>query len=171
MPEDPRTLIAEARKVVADCERYLEEAIELVEALREDRERAFERIAAVEERQRQARKERDSLLRMADAGADVPEWRLDEAREAYFRAGDEAGRLRRRLYIEDIDPEHRKAIARQMAALLRDDSERRLRDIAARSDDPELRSAVAECKEEVARGTRYVVSRFRPPRDLPLHTR
>jgi hypothetical protein len=53
--EDPRTLITEAYKVVAECERYLEGAIELVEALPGDRERVFERIAAAEGRERQAR--------------------------------------------------------------------------------------------------------------------
>ncbi len=67
---------------------------------------------------------------------------------------------------DDLDPEHRKAVARQMAGLVREDSEQRLRGIAARSDDAELRRAVAERKEEVGRAARYVINRFPAARDL-----
>src|SRR5215210_3274930 len=169
MTEDPRTLIAEARKVVEDCEGLLEETVELVEDLREGRERDFERIAAAEERERQGREEWRDLRKMADAGAEVPKWRLARVRAEYERAGNEAYRLRGRLYIEDLDDENRKALGRQMAALVREESERRLRDIATRSDDPELRRAVAECEDEVARGARYIVSRYPAPRHFPTH--
>jgi hypothetical protein len=168
MPEDPRTLIAEARKVAADCETYLEAAVELVDDLPADRERVFERIAAAEERRDRAREEWHRLLREADAGGDVTEWHIKEAEEAYYSASSRSFRLRWYLDFDDIDPEHRKAIARQMAGLLREDSEQRLGAIAAGRDDAELQRTVAECKEEVAGATRYVVNRFRPARDLPL---
>jgi hypothetical protein len=166
MPDDPRILLAEVHRVVTDCERLLEAAIEFVQALPTDQERVEARVAAAEERRKQAWEEYRRLL----TEDDVADWKEREAREKYERASSESFWLGLHLLgSDDIDPEHRKAIARQMAGLVREEAEQRLRDIVARSDDPELRSTVAEGKETVARTSRYVVTRFRPPpRELPL---
>lgn len=68
--------------------------------------------------------------------------------------------LRRGDYL---DSEHRRAVARQMAALIGEESKRRLDDIAVRSDAPDVQSAVSKYKEEVVRATRYMAERrFRP---------
>ncbi len=50
MSEDSRRLVAEARRVVADCERYMDAAIEVVRALPEDRQRVENRLDATQER-------------------------------------------------------------------------------------------------------------------------
>src|SRR3954451_1176247 len=61
---------------------------------------------------------------------------------------------------DDPDVEHRKVVARQLASLIHEDSMRRLRSIASRSDDQELQKIVSESKKEVFRATRYVLKRF-----------
>ncbi len=165
MSEDPQALIAEARKVAAECETHLEAVVEYVDALSAARERVRERDAAVQERLKRAREEYYRLREEED----VDEWKLKAAEREYDRASNESFRLSWYDFERDhIDPEHRKAVARQMAGLLREDSERRLDDIRTRGDSPELRSVVAECKDEVSRGARYIMNRFRPARDLPL---
>ena len=111
MSQNPNVLIADATKVVTDCERYLEAAKELVVGIPTRREAVMERIAAAQERSRQAH-------------------------------------------------ENRKAVARQLAGLVREDAKRRLSDISARSDNPEVRRTVAECKDEVERSTYRFIRRF-----------
>jgi hypothetical protein len=111
MSQNPNLLIADATKVVTDCERYLEAAEELVVGIPTRREAVMERIAAAQERSRQAH-------------------------------------------------ENRKAVARQLAGLVREDAKRRLSDISARSDNPEVRRTVAECKDEVERSTYRFIRRF-----------
>jgi hypothetical protein len=149
MSEDPRALITQARKVVADCERYLEKAVQLVDVLPSD-------------------------IRQAEW--DIFNWERDRER-ARQQWGEERERIFSEYYPlirrhfgrgDYLDSEHRKAVARQMAVLVGEESKRRLDDIAARSDDPELQSAVSEHKEEVVRATRYMTnSRFRPANALP----
>jgi hypothetical protein len=66
-----------------------------------------------------------------------------------------------KLGRDDFDPESRKAVARHLAAMVREDSEGRLRDIASRSDDPEVRNAVSESRDEVARSSRRLVNDYK----------
>lgn len=164
MTEDQQTLMAEARKIATDYETRLETVIEYVDALSVDRARVLDRAAAVKECAKRAREEYYRLL-----DENVEEWKLREAEREWDRASNESFRMSwYELARDDIDPEHRKAVARQMAGMLRDEAENRLDAIKARSHDPELRSTVAECKEEVNRGARYILNRFRQARDLPL---
>jgi hypothetical protein len=164
MSDDPRRLTAEARRIAAECERYMEAAVEFVRALPEDRQRAEERMAAARERRRRASEELDRLFE--DENADERE--LDRAEREYHRAWNAQFRLSWYRDTDETDPEHRKAVARQMAGLAREDSDQKLREIARRTDDPEVRKAVAEYREDVARAARYVENRFRKARDLPV---
>ncbi len=156
MSEDLRSLIAAARKVVSNCERYLEAAVELVHGIPARRERVLERIAAAEDLAKQAEEEFRRVVQ-DDSASRAQE---KEAEIAYSRASNRAYRARQELGSDDLDPENRKAVARQLAGLIREDSEQRLNAIAARSDDLELQRTVTECKEEVVRATRYVQQRF-----------
>lgn len=156
-----RSLIAQANKVVADAERFLEVAVESVNTIPVRREEAREDHAAAKERERQAL---DDWRRVR--GANLSEQIEDTAYRKYGRAVDEAWRANRFLASDTLDTEYQKAVARQIAGLLREESERKLDNIATRSDDPDLQRIVAECKEEVGRATRYVINMFAPARDL-----
>jgi hypothetical protein len=76
--------------------------------------------------------------------------------------------LRDQLAADDLQPENRKAVARQLAGLVREDAKRRLSDISAHSDDPEVRRTVAECKDEVERSTYRFIRRFAEEWSLTL---
>ena len=101
-------------------------------------------------------------------GAHVPRSaeRQDEAARASSRASGALSRARAALASDEFGPEYRKAVARQMAGLLREDSDQRLDAIAERGNDPELRETVSRCKEDVARATRYIIRRFAEARSL-----
>ena len=156
MSQNPNVLIADATKVVTDCERYLEAAKELVVGIPTRREAVMERIAAADERSRQAH-EKWSRLYEAEVGS----WELKKAREEWDKASGEVSYLRYyELGADDLNPENRKAVARQLAGLVREDAKRRLSDISARSDNPEVRRTVAECKDEVERSIYRFIRRF-----------
>jgi len=144
MSENLNVLIADATRVVTDSERYLEAAEELVVGIPTRREAVMERIAAAEERSRQVHEKWSRLFE-----EDVGRWELKEAREEWDKASGEVSYLRYyELGADDLNPENRKAVARQLAGLVREDAKRRLSDIAARSDNPEVRRTVAEGKDE-----------------------
>jgi hypothetical protein len=163
MSEYPNVLIAEATNVVTDSERYLEAAEELVVGIPTRRGALMERIAAAEERYRQAKETWDRLF---DEG--VGKWELREAGRERERAFWKVEGLRDQLAADDLQPENRKAVARQLAGLVREDAKRRLSDISARSDDPEVRRTVAECKDEVATSTYRFIRRFAESWSLTL---
>jgi hypothetical protein len=164
MSENPNVLISEATKVVTDSERYLEAAEELVDGIPTRREAVMERLAAAEERSRQAWEKYRRVWR-----EEVSRWEERELEEEWQRASGHVSSLHSRLGADDLDPENRKAVARQLAGLVREDAESRLRDIAARSDDPEVRRTVDECKDEVARSTYRLMRRFAEVRSLIHH--
>jgi hypothetical protein len=164
MGENPNVLITEATKVVTDSKRYLEAAEELVDGIPTRREAVMERIAAAEERSRQAK---EKLRRLQEA--EVGEWEEREAEAEWERAHVQVENRRSQLGADDLDPENRKSVARQLAGLVREDAERRLRDIVARSDDPEVRRTVAECRDEVATSTHRFMLRFAEARRLIHH--
>jgi hypothetical protein len=147
--------------VVTDSERYLEAAEELVVDIPARRRAVMERIDAAEERLRQAR---DKYCRLWDA--EVGKWEEREAEEEWQRARSQVFNLQSRLGADDLDPENQKAVARQLAGLVREDAERRLSEIAARSDDPKVRRTVAECKDEIATSTYHFMRRFKEARSL-----
>ncbi len=161
MPEDPIALANEAAAVLADCENLLAEAAESVRSLPEDRAEVLEARAAAREREKRAYDEVWRGIR-----GELSQWHKEVAEEEYERALREVSRADRYLATGDLDPEYRKAVARQMAGLLRDESEQRLDNIAARSDDPGLQKTVAECRENVGRAARYVINMFPPVREL-----
>jgi hypothetical protein len=161
--ENPNVLIAEATRVVTDSERYLEAAEELVVGIPVRRGALKERIAAAEERSRQAR---EKYRRLWDA--DVGKWDEREAEKEWERAMSQVYNLQNQLGADDLAPENRKAVARQLGGLVREDAERRLSEIAARSDDPEVRRTVAECKDEVATSTYRFIRRFTEAWSLTL---
>lgn len=161
MPENSRGLISAANKVVEQCENQLQLAVQFVEDLPSRLDEANERIAAAEER---LRVESDYWERAVNEG-----WGRERevaAARAEARAWDDVSRARGDLAKDEFNPEHRKAVARQIAGLVREDSEQQLRDIARRSDDPSLQKTVSECKEEVARSTHYIIKRFSEVRPL-----
>jgi hypothetical protein len=155
MSDNPNVLIAEATKVVTDCERYLEAAEELVVDIPTRRKALMERIAAADERSSQAEEKWNRLFE-----DDVGRWELKEAEEEWDKASGKVSYLRSQLGADDLRPENRKAVARQLAGLVREDAKRRLSDISARSDNPEVRRTVAECKDEVERSTYRFIRRF-----------
>jgi hypothetical protein len=162
MSENPNIFIAEATRVVTDCDRYLEDAEELVVGIPARREAVMERIAAAEERSRRASEEWHRLW-----DAEVGKGELREAEIEMHRASWRVFSLRwNELGADDLDPENRKAVARQLARLVREDAEGRLRDIAARGDDPEVRRTVAGCRDEVATSTHRFTQRFAAARSL-----
>jgi hypothetical protein len=164
MSQNPNVLIADATTVMTDCERYLEAAEELVVGIPTRREAVMERIAAAYERSRQAHEEWSRLYE-----AEVGRWELKKAREEWDKASGEVSYLRYyELGADDLNPENRKAVARQLAGLVREDAKRRLSDISARSDDPEVRRTVAECKDEVATSTYRFIRRFAEAWSLTL---
>jgi hypothetical protein len=155
MTENPRVLIAEADKLVDHCENHLQLAIEFVQDLPRIRNERQARIDAAKERGRLAD---DEWRRAKEEGWSKE--RKHEAGRAAGRAWDEYDRETMALGSDDLHPEYRKAVARQMAGLIREDAEQRLKAIANRSNDPELQKKVSESKEEVARATRYVTKLF-----------
>jgi hypothetical protein len=159
MSEKPNVLIAEATKVATDSERYLEAAEELVVGIPTRRGALMERIVVAEERSRQAKEKWNRLL-----DEEVDKWKLREAEIEMDRASGHVGYLA----ADDLQPENRKAVARQLAGLVREDAKRRLSDISARSDDPEVRRTVAECKDEVATSTYRFIRRFAEAWSLTL---
>lgn len=163
MDENPSVLTTEATKVVTDCDRYLEAAEELVIGIPIRREAAMERIAAAQELSREAWEETRRVINDESAGRAEER----EAERAYQAASRNAYQMRsNELMSDDLDPENRKAVARQLAGLVREDAERRLSEIAARSDDPEVQKVVAECRDEVARSARYLSRKFAEARSL-----
>jgi hypothetical protein len=163
MSENPNVLISEATRVVEDCERYLAAAEELVTGIPRRREAAMERLAAARERQRQAREDWRRVIYDDD---DAEEWGVREAEREMHDAGRAVHRAEDRLGSDDLDPESRKAVARHLAALVREDSERRLRVIGGRSDNPEVQRTVADSMDQVGRSVRYLISRFEEARNL-----
>ena len=163
MSENPNVLIAEATNVVTDSERYLEAAEELVVGIPTRRGALMERIAAAEERSRQAKEKWDRLF-----DEEVGKWELREAETERERAFWKVEGLRDQLAADDVQPENRKAVARQLAGLVREDAKRRLSDISARSDDPKVRRTVAACKDEVATSTYRFIRRFAEAWSLTL---
>ena len=163
MSQNPNVLIAEATKVVTDSERYLEAAEELVVGIPTRRGALMERIAAAEERYRQAKEKWNRLF-----DEEVGKWELREAERERERAFWKVEGLRDQLAADDLQPENRKAVARQLAGLVREDAKRRLSDISARSDDPEVRRTVGECKDEVATSTYRFIRRFAEAWSLTL---
>jgi hypothetical protein len=163
MSENSNVLIAEVTKVVTDSDRYLEAAEELVVGIPTRRAALMERIDAAEERYRQAKEKWDRLF-----DEEVDKWELREAERERERAFWKVEGLRVQLAADDLQPENRKAVARQLAGLVREDAKRRLSDISARSDDPEVRRTVAECKDEVERSTYRFIRRFAEAWSLTL---
>jgi len=161
--ENPNVLIAEATKVVTDSERYLAAAEELVVGIPTRREAVMERIAAAEERSRQAWEKYRRVWH-----EEVGKWEEKEFEEEWQRASGHVHSLQSLLGADELDPENRKAVARQLAGLVREHAKRRLSDISARSDDPEARRTVAECKDEVERSTYRFIRRFAEAWSLTL---
>lgn len=154
MPEDPAALAAEAAAVLARCEALMEEAVEEGRSLKGDR------AAIIGAREGENRAyEKMALAR--DAGR-----RDREAEREASTGGQEASRADRLLASGELDPEYRKAVARRMAALARDDVRRELSAVAARGDDPTLSGTVDGYDEDAVRAARYVARMFALAREL-----
>lgn len=157
-------LAAEATDALAYCESRLDEAVEAVRSLQEERTKVLETRAAAQERQNRLY---DELTALRAAPGDNS--RREEKAEREDWATERAIRRADR-YLEsgELDAEYRKAVARQMAGLLREDARRRLKGIRVRSDNPELLKTVAECDDGVLRAARYVINMF--PLASQLHS-
>lgn len=163
MSVNKRRLVSAARRVVEDCEGRLELAEKTVRETQARREEAEKRLAEARQRERQAE---DWFWRVYDKGRGEGTEEEEDARTEMERAGRAVSKATRPLTIGKFEPEYRKAVARQIAGLIREESEERLKIIASRSDDPEVRETVAECREEVARAVRYVLKMFAAARPL-----
>jgi hypothetical protein len=161
MTENPRALISAANKVVEQCEHHLQVAVEFVDDLPRILDEVHAHIAAAEERRRLA-EERWGRARVEGQSRE----RKEQLRREAGRAWAELSRATEALGRDELHPEYRKGVARQMAGLKREDAEERLRAIADRSDDPEVQETVSICKEEVARTTRSHMKRFAEIRPL-----
>jgi hypothetical protein len=162
--EDPKTLISEASAVLRDCERFLEVATELVVGIPARREEALKDLAAARERKEEVDEKWRRVFYYDTASREEEE---EEAYREYWRASDDVTRAQAALGSDDLVPENRKAVARQVAGLVRQESRRRLDDIDARSaGDPEVRRIVSEYKEEVDRNTYRLITRFQAARPL-----
>lgn len=167
MPEDSISLIAEAAAVFEQCETFLEAAADSVRAIPKDHIEALECISVTENRKKQAEKELDLVLR--DNSDHWHETEAEKIAEAeYFKASEQAQWARNRLGSERLDTEYRKAVARQVAGLLREDSLKELDDIASRSNAPEVQQTIAAYKDEVARATRYIINMFPAATEIQL---
>lgn len=126
------------------------------------REEVLKNLAAARER----KKEADTKLSRLLVDANASEEEVWEANRERWRASGYVNSAQQDLGSDDLDPENRKAVARQMAGLVREESWQRLNALAARSDDPEVRRTVSEYKEEVRRATYQLITRFREARPL-----
>jgi hypothetical protein len=108
--ENPNVLIAEATEVVTDSKRYLEAAEELVVGIPTRRRALMERIVAAEERSRQAKEKYRRVWH-----EEVGKWEERELEEEWLRASGHVDYLRDQLAADDLQPENRKAVARQLA--------------------------------------------------------
>lgn len=148
-------LIVEADRVVADYGRYLEASEELVDGIPERRAALERRLAPFRERLDAANEETQRARR--DHGFDSPEW--DSALKAQDRADSALYHAGRGFGGDDFDVVNRKAVARHLVSLAKEDTERRLDVIAARDGNAGLRAAVAERKDEVFRSAHYLLTR------------
>jgi len=141
--------------VLAECERLLELASESVRAVRAKRQEALDGLASAEERHKQATR-RYASEEYGDA---------DQERH---EANRQVGMLRGYLGSDALDMEYQKSVVRQIAGLLREDALQELNEIATQSDDVELQKTITECKEDVSRAARYVITGFSAAGDLLL---
>lgn len=161
MPENPNDLAAEAEAVSARCEAFMEEAVAEGRAFGGMRAEVVGDRDAAQERADRAYGE---TKRAREFGSERREKEAIREHDAALR---EVSRIDRYLATGDLDPEYRRAVARQMAALARDDAQRELDAIAARGgDDPELRRTVAGYGDDAARAARYVANMFATVREL-----
>lgn len=160
----------EATQVVLDCASYLDAAVELVDGIPDRREALERRLAPLEKRRDEDREELERVRRKRYSEDDYdyeyvsPEERVAE--DAYQRSRSDVYRARLGTGADDFDPESRKAVARHLASLVREDCDRRLDAIAKRGGDPELREYVVGCKDEVFKSTHRITSRFAAARSL-----
>lgn len=161
LPRDPRTLATQAEQLLADCETVLESVSQSIRNIPAEREEALEAIASAREDCNRAKEEFSRVL-----NKDLGRWHEDVAEEKLEATHRRLSRESRYLSSDHFDLEYRKAVARQVAGLLREESLQKLDKIAACSEDPQLQQTVSDCKEGVARATRYVINMFSAPRKL-----
>lgn len=161
-PEAPRTLITKATRVLEDCENLLEVASESVHEIPARREEALKDIAAAREEYERASKEFSRVL-----DGDLSRWHQDVAEEEMDKARRRVSIANSYLASDYFDTEYRKAVARQIAGIVHEDSLQRLDYIVTRSADPELQRTVAECREGVNRVSRYAINSFPKASDIP----
>src|SRR5215210_4466979 len=129
MSENPNALVAEADRVVADFERYLAAAARLVLDIPAKRTAEIERRAAIQERLNQVNEKWRRALEASDSTAEM--WAADAERERATREVYDSSPPA--ISSDELDPENRKGVARQMAGMAREEAERKLKGIAARS--------------------------------------
>jgi hypothetical protein len=162
MPEDPRTLITEATTVLRDCDRILRVAAELVDSIPAKREEVQKARNAAQKRLKEAREKWRRVV--YDANTSREEER--EADREYERVQQSISGMYPPYSADDLDPENRKAVARMIAGLVREESWQRLNNITAQSDDPKVHRTVARCKDEVSKATHHLITRFKEARPL-----
>ena len=155
------SLATQAQLIVEDCENILDMATEKIVDLPEELNEAQQRQASAAKDQHQAQDRYYSAVEnnLSKRSQDAARQEMYEAQRRWRRAYEEISSGR-------FDVEYRKAVVRQVAGLLREESLRRLDGLAARATAPETRRVVAECKHEVGRATRYVLNMFSAPRPL-----
>jgi hypothetical protein len=161
--EDPAILITEATRVLANAKASLERGYKTVHDIPARVEEVQAIIAAA---QQESSRTFAELERALDEG--VSRARERELDKAHDRASWRTVEARQLLGSDDVDAEHQKAVARQVAGLVREEATQKLRAIAARSDDPRLRRTVSEYKEEISRDAHRLLNAFPQGGELPL---
>lgn len=185
---------AEVEGVVASCERLLQELAQDLRERISERENALKFLSQTRgELERLQAEERQVIERLLGPAPQYDaiaiffnkevQAEIDERREKLESArntNEELRALTQRLNDArireasarqdvadaDFDVEYERTLARQMAALIRDDALARVKDIAtadgAPSDNKELRGILSEAEDGIRTATHYVIRMFAP---------
>ena len=161
MPEDPKSLIAAAIRAVEEFKISLELGYKTVHDIPSRLEQAKKALAVARKRLDRANAEY-RIARDEDRDREYEHELQEEIERAYSRVS----WAKTHTAGDDVDVEYQKAIARQIAGLGREESTKRLDDIAILSNDPKVQSTVAECKDEVSKAAYRLIKAFPEARPL-----
>lgn len=122
---------------------------------------AEETIASAQEHKKRADEE---LSRMYEEN--FSQRRQRELREEWEEATWRASNARNLLMSNSVDIEYQKAVARQVAGLVREDCRNKLQALAARNSDLRVRRVVSDHKDEILKETDRMIATFSPAREL-----
>lgn len=163
MSADTLSLLADATRVLEKARRSFEAGCRTVSEIPIKREEAQRRVAEAQERKVQAQARYERAVE-EERDRDY----VYELQEEYSRISWAAFKARDLLWSDDLDMEHQKAVARQVAGFVREEFAQKLDAIARRSEDPQVRRTVAQYKEEISQSAHQLIREFQPARELLL---